>query len=133
MVALTWIGLLAAQFLTHQVIPELPFMISDGVVAIGFLLLAIRYASLYLGAAMLLQAALFSLHAAHLSGDTDFGWVNSYFLHKTHFNRIAADDYYYLVLVNPISYCVLFMPIGATAFVGRGARNSREPARPCNG
>lgn len=35
----------------------------DGFVAVGFLLLALRYASVWLGAAMLLQGVQFSLHA----------------------------------------------------------------------
>lgn len=39
---------------------------ADGVLAIGFLALAIRYASLWIGAAMLLQAGQFSLHAWYL-------------------------------------------------------------------
>lgn len=39
---------------------------ADGVLAVGFLALAIRYASLWIGAAMLLQAGQFSLHAWYL-------------------------------------------------------------------
>lgn len=39
---------------------------ADGVLAVGFLALAIRYASLWIGAAMLLQAGQFSLHAFYL-------------------------------------------------------------------
>lgn len=38
----------------------------DGLVAAGFLLIALRYASLWLGGAMLLQAVQFSLHAYYL-------------------------------------------------------------------
>lgn len=38
-------------------------LVLDGLLGIGFLALAIRYTSLWLGAAMLLQAAQFSLHA----------------------------------------------------------------------
>jgi hypothetical protein len=38
-------------------------LVLDGLLGIGFLGLAIRYTSLWLGAAMLLQAAQFSLHA----------------------------------------------------------------------
>lgn len=39
---------------------------ADGVLAVGFLALAIRYSSLWIGAAMLLQAGQFSLHAWYL-------------------------------------------------------------------
>lgn len=38
-------------------------LVIDGLLGVGFLVLAIRYTSLWLGAAMLLQAAQFSLHA----------------------------------------------------------------------
>ena len=38
-------------------------LVLDGLLGVGFLGLAIRYTSLWLGAAMLLQAAQFSLHA----------------------------------------------------------------------
>lgn len=41
-------------------------LVADGLLAIGFLLLAVRYVSLWLGAAMILQGAQFSLHAYYL-------------------------------------------------------------------
>ena len=44
---------------------------ADGILAIGFLALAIRYASLWIGAAMLLQAGQFSLHAWYLVSELD--------------------------------------------------------------
>ena len=44
---------------------------ADGVLAIGFLALAIRYASLWIGAAMLLQAGQFSLHAWYLVSELE--------------------------------------------------------------
>jgi len=43
-----------------------PTLIGEGVLALGFLILAIRYAILWLGAAMILQGAQFSLHAFYL-------------------------------------------------------------------
>jgi hypothetical protein len=42
---------------------------ADGLLAVGFLALAIRYASLWIGAAMLIQAGQFSLHAWYLVTD----------------------------------------------------------------
>lgn len=45
---------------------------ADGILAVGFLALAIRYASLWIGAAMLLQAGQFSLHAWYLVNDLRF-------------------------------------------------------------
>ena len=47
-------------------VPEalaLSLLVLDGLFGVAFLILAVRYASLWLGAAMLLQAAQFSLHA----------------------------------------------------------------------
>ena len=38
-------------------------LVIDGLLGVGFLILALRYTSLWIGAAMLLQAAQFSLHA----------------------------------------------------------------------
>lgn len=45
---------------------NMALLIVDGVMSAGFLLLALRYASPWLGAAMMLQATQFSLHAYYL-------------------------------------------------------------------
>lgn len=42
------------------------FLVIDGLLALGFLGLALRYASLWLGGTMLLQGVQFSLHAFYL-------------------------------------------------------------------
>jgi hypothetical protein len=42
---------------------------ADALLAAGFLLLAIRYASLWLGAAMIFQAGQFALHAVYTAGE----------------------------------------------------------------
>jgi hypothetical protein len=44
-------------------------LVVDAALAVGFLFLAIRFASLWLGVAMLLQAVQFSLHAYYMVGD----------------------------------------------------------------
>ena len=53
----------------------------DFVCAVIFLLLAVRYANLWLGAAMLFQAAQFSLHAYYLvmemPHDLLHAWINN--------------------------------------------------------
>ena len=53
----------------------------DGFLALTFLFLAVRYASIWLGVAMLLQGAQFSLHAFYLvsarAPDALFGVVNN--------------------------------------------------------
>lgn len=43
-----------------------PTLIGEGILAVGFLVLAIRYAILWLGVAMILQGIQFSLHAFYL-------------------------------------------------------------------
>lgn len=63
---LTSIGALAAHHLLKQDSISGALLTFDGVLAVGFLALAIRYASLWIGAAMLLQAGQFSLHAFYL-------------------------------------------------------------------
>lgn len=64
-----------AVFLSHFSLPvsmaSLALLVVDATMAAGFLLLAIRYSSLWLGSAMLLQAGQFSLHAFYLVGDLE--------------------------------------------------------------
>lgn len=62
------LGVTLFQALTHQAFDTLPILIADGLLAVGFLVLAIRYASLWLGAAMILQAVGFSMHSLLLMG-----------------------------------------------------------------
>ena len=57
----------AAFVIVNELVPEaaraVPHLVLDGVLALGFLVLAVRYASLWIGAVMLLQGVQFSLHA----------------------------------------------------------------------
>lgn len=68
--ALLIVGAAALVWLNHNLLPESitgsALLLIDAAMAVGFLLLAIRYASLWLGGAMLFQAAQFSLHAYYL-------------------------------------------------------------------
>lgn len=50
-------------------------LVVDAALAAGFLFLAIRFASLWLGVAMLLQAVQFSLHAFYLVQETPHDWT----------------------------------------------------------
>ncbi|MFI4976652.1 MAG: hypothetical protein ACHP84_19120 [Caulobacterales bacterium] len=56
-------------------------LVADGAWAVGFLFLALRYASFWLGGAMLLQAVQFSLHAYYMvveaPHDRTYAWVNN--------------------------------------------------------
>lgn len=61
-------GLLAVppQYLVAPDLQPMFFLAVDGALAAGFLFLALRYASLWIGAALLLQAVQFSMHAYYL-------------------------------------------------------------------
>ena len=67
-------------FLGYQT-GEVVQLASDFGASIGFLLLAVRFASMWLGAAMLLQSGLFSLHAFYLVTDRPHdrlhAWINN--------------------------------------------------------
>lgn len=52
-----------------------PTLIGEGLLAVGFLALAIRYASLWLGAAMILQGIQFSLHAFYIVTERPHDWL----------------------------------------------------------
>ena len=56
-----------AFVIVNELVPEfgrpVPHLVLDGVLALAFLGLAVRYASLWIGAVMLLQGVQFSLHA----------------------------------------------------------------------
>ncbi len=57
---------LAIHQLFNQESISVALLVADGILAVGFLVLAIRYSSLWIGVAMLLQAGQFSLHAYYL-------------------------------------------------------------------
>jgi hypothetical protein len=65
----------------HNIASETMLLVIDFVCAVTFLLLAVRYASLWLGAAMIFQAAQFSLHAYYLvmelPHDLLHAWINN--------------------------------------------------------
>jgi hypothetical protein len=64
-----------------NVASETILLVIDFFCAVAFLLLAVRYASLWLGAAMIFQAAQFSLHAYYLvmelPHDLLHAWINN--------------------------------------------------------
>ena len=47
--------------------PALPLFISDGLISLGILYIAIRYSSMWLGVAMVFRALEFSIHAVQLT------------------------------------------------------------------
>jgi hypothetical protein len=101
MLAISWVGADLARGLSAEYIPTLVILGSDVLLAAGFLYVAVRYSSLWLGAAMILQAAAFALHATQLSSaDSGPRW-HGFIL--------------YLLLDNVRSYAVLISLIGGTA------------------
>lgn len=64
--AILTIAVVLFQSVTHQAFGSIPILAGDGLLATGFLVLAFRYASLWLAAAMVLQAASFLIHASLL-------------------------------------------------------------------
>ena len=109
MVAITWGGNLAVQAITGQVIPQASIMVSDALLATGFLVLAIRYASVWLGAGMIFQAAAFALHSFQL-------------------NQELGSNRLYMASVNVLSYCVL-ATVGGGAFMSWRKRRKAARAR----
>lgn len=61
------LGTISAQSVTGRASPVLFMLADDVILAAGFLWLALRFSSLWLGVAMLAQAAGLSLHALALS------------------------------------------------------------------
>ena len=75
------VGLIAIQFAMRSQAGEVLQLTADFVWAVGLLFLAVRYASLWLGVTMILQAAQFSLHAYYLvmelPRDRLHAWINN--------------------------------------------------------
>jgi hypothetical protein len=106
--AAAWTVLQIAMRLGHD--DELSFMISDGLVAAGFLVLAVRYARLWLGVALMLQAALFALHASRLGGDPATDWIGRLIPHWA-----GSPDQDYRLFVQLIRYGGLGVLVWASA------------------
>lgn len=68
--AVTVVGTHILRILSDQLVPTAVLFGSDVVLSFAFLVIAVRYSSLWLGAAMLFQALCFALHAVQF-GDED--------------------------------------------------------------
>ena len=100
MLAVSWIGADVARGFSNQMVPTVTILASDVLLAAGFLYVAIRYSSLWLGAAMILQAFAFALHAVQLSSTEEGPRWHGFIL--------------YLLLDNARSYAVLRAYVEAT-------------------
>ncbi|WP_291880068.1 hypothetical protein [Caulobacter sp.] len=73
-------AMLVYQFVPRSLVPSL-LLLGEGLIGAGFLLLALRHMSAWLGVAMLLQAIQFSLHAYYLVGglrrDSTYAMINN--------------------------------------------------------
>jgi len=108
--AIICLGVTLFQVLVQESFHTIPILIADGVLAVGFLILALRYASLWLGAAMLLQAIGFSMHSMLLM-------------------EIVRPGYYYYAVMNLMSVGVLLAIIVGTAKAWSVRRREARLAR----
>ena len=69
LIAAMWLFTLVASSITKSYLPATAFLASDGLLAFGLLLLAVRFSSWWLGAAMLLQALALALHAGYFAAE----------------------------------------------------------------
>lgn len=114
LIVTAWIAAVIANEISRSMVmaPVLSFLILDGLVTVGFLVIAVRYSSLWLGGAMILQAVSFGAHAMRLSDDGAS-------------SRHGA--YAYLAVTNVVGFLVLFILIGGTfATIARRRRADRE-------
>lgn len=84
------IGAVVFQSVTHAEFGTVPILIADGLLATGFLFLAFRYASLWLAAAMVLQALTFLIHASLLMGVLPQGGKHGYYYYYATMNVLGA-------------------------------------------
>ena len=87
---------------------QVGFLVIDCGLALVFLALAVRYASLFLGVAMILQGAQFSLHAYYMVSERHL-------------------DQFYLLTNNTISWLVLACIVIATLVTSRKRRAALTP------
>src|SRR5882672_5354441 len=65
--ALGYLGITALQFASGGHMPLAPMVWADLLIAVGFLWLSVRYNSLWLGVAMMLQGLEFTIHTQYLT------------------------------------------------------------------
>ncbi len=111
----TWLFSILGS-LSPKELPAATYLISDAVLAAGLLVLAVRFSSWWIGAAMLLQALGLSFHAAYFAAD------------KSDFD--SAQRYYYLQAMDLLSAAMLFVILGATIASIRKRHRARKATLP---
>jgi hypothetical protein len=114
--AVSVLGTVCLETLTGQATPVGEELFLDTAVAIGFLALAIRYNSLWLGAAMMVKGLQLAVHATHLTDGEDPTFLG--------FNL-------YAVSLNLISLIICLILIGGVvaSIVQRRKRRAAAPLR----
>lgn len=115
MILVTWLGAVVIQAVAKAYILPVLFLISDAVLAMGLLLLAVRYSSWWMGAAMLLQATGLSLHAAYFAAE------------KSDLNRHVL--WLYIAGKNGASFAMLLVILAAGLAAWRRRSRRARPAR----
>jgi len=116
MLLLVWLAADLLRGLNGQLMPTVLLFGSDVLLATGFLYLALRYSSLWLGLAMMCQAFAFALHALQM-GDSDAPRWHGMIV--------------YLLLNNILSYLLLLILfIGTLATAVQKWRETRTRAEP---
>ncbi len=108
----TWItGSLAQWFVGDETLP-LVVLCVDGVLATALLFISIQWASLWLGAAMLVQSTAFGMHAWFLTTE-------------------PSDSHSYYATINVLGFLLVILLIASTTsrWIGRVRRRSAETAR----
>lgn len=114
-VCVSAVGGHVARAFSGQLAPTVTMFFSDMFLSLGFLYIAVRYSSLWLGAAMIFQGCVFSFHATQLD-DSD--------LPRWHGMVI------YLLVHNILGYLVMLSLVGGTvASIMKRRGLARDKAR----
>jgi hypothetical protein len=103
MLAISWFGADIARGFSNQMVPTATLLASDILISGGFLYIAIRYSSLWLGAAMMFQAIGFALHAAQMSDSDAPRWRSADLASDSAFSRTSRRRRKMVAIVPPVS------------------------------
>jgi hypothetical protein len=119
----TWIvTLIASESAPRHHFPAAGFLVSDAVLATGLLILALRFSSWWLGAAMLLQAAGLSLQAVFFASErSDIGLAD---------NELLAAKRLLVLGKNLASVAMLLVLLAATLATIIKRRRAPKPRLP---
>ncbi|MEY4248571.1 MAG: hypothetical protein RJA87_204 [Pseudomonadota bacterium] len=102
-IGLTWILGLIGQAVTGEAVPAFTILLADWALAIGLLILALRFRSSWLGFGLMVQGASMTLHAMY-------------------FQEPGRHPNYYLVGIDALSLAMLVLLVVATILAMRRRR-----------